>query len=138
MDSSSRQRTGYVQLSLISTLPATESYGALNLYSHRINAYDSKDMAVGLALASHIAIALARNRHDERREVALVAEAVIGQAENLLVERFNLPVKEAHDCLLRVCEANNITLIEVATTLVLDGHSLTVAKAVADQPDESG
>jgi hypothetical protein len=58
------------------------SYGALNLYADRIDAFESAaDWAVADVLATQISIALATQREIKQRGTAMTNRTVIGQAQ---------------------------------------------------------
>ncbi|MET1005459.1 MAG: GAF and ANTAR domain-containing protein [Propionibacteriaceae bacterium] len=94
------------------------SLGALNLYSESANAFDAEDLAVGLALAAHIAVALAASREIDSRDLAIVTRTVIGQAEGILMERYDLTADRAFSVLKRVSQETQAKLASVASELV--------------------
>jgi GAF domain-containing protein len=97
----------------------TEStLGALNLYSHQVEAFDTDDIYNGLALAAHVAVALAAARNAEDLERAITTRTVIGQAEGILMERFNISAEQAFAVLRRVSQHRNIKLSKVAEEVV--------------------
>lgn len=95
-----------------------ESLGALSLYSHRPDAFDTLDHATGLAFAAHIAVALASRRDIDGHNRAMVNRIVIGQAEGILMERYGLTADQAFTFLKRVSQDSNSKLAEVAIELV--------------------
>ncbi len=95
-----------------------KSYGALNLYSERIDGFDHHDNAVGLALSAHIAVALAASREIDTRDLAIVNRTVIGQAEGILMERYDLTAENAFAVLRRVSQERQTKLSVVAADLV--------------------
>jgi len=94
------------------------SFGALNLYSESLDAFDQQDQALGLALAAHIAVALASSREIDTREIAIISRTVIGQAEGILMERYDLTPDKAFSVLRRVSQETQTKLVIVATDLV--------------------
>lgn len=95
-----------------------KSFGALNLYSESVDAFDTQDQALGLALAAHIAVALASSREIDTREIAIISRTVIGQAEGILMERYDLTSDKAFSVLRRVSQDTQTKLVAVATDLV--------------------
>jgi GAF domain-containing protein len=95
-----------------------QSIGALNLYSFHVDAFDARDQAVGLALAAHIAVAVAASRDIDSHDRAIAHRTVIGQAEGLLMERYGLSPEQAFTFLKRVSQDSNTKLTDVAATLV--------------------
>jgi len=98
------------------------SYGALNLYSERQDAFDADDQAVGMALAAQVAVALAVTRAIESRDLAIARRTVIGQAEGILMERFALDADQAFNVLRRISQDSQRKLYDVAADLVRTGQ----------------
>ena len=92
--------------------------GALNLYAHRADAFDSDDVYNGLALAAHVGVALAGAQKAEHLERAITNRTVIGQAEGILMERFDISAERAFAVLRRVSQERNVKLHRVAEELV--------------------
>jgi GAF domain-containing protein len=95
-----------------------DSLGAMNLYSRSPDAFDSEDVENGGALAAHVAVALAEAQNVKNLETAIDARTTIGQAEGILMERFDLLPGQAFDVLRRVSQARNVKLNRVAEELV--------------------
>lgn len=96
----------------------SRSYGSLNLYADRTQAYNSESLAVAQTLAAHIAVAVAARREIDHRGVAMVNRTVIGQAEGILMERFDLSPDQAFNFLRRQSQQSNRKLLQVCTELV--------------------
>ena len=94
------------------------SLGALNLYSHQVDGFEDADTTEGLALASHVSVALAAAQEIETLHSAVEARTVIGQAEGILMERFDLAPHQAFAVLRRVSQESNTRLHAVAAELV--------------------
>lgn len=94
------------------------SLGALNLYSREVDGFDTDDVHNAAALASHVAVALAAAQRSENLERALVNRTAIGQAEGILMERFDLSADQAFAVLTRVSQQRNIKLHKVADEVV--------------------
>lgn len=93
--------------------------GALNMYSKQANAFDHPgDHYEAQALAAHVAVALAAAQEIENLNAALGTRTTIGQAEGILMERFDLSAERAFDVLKRVSSHSNVKLHSVATELV--------------------
>lgn len=95
-----------------------KSLGALNLYSETTDGFDYQDRVIGLALAAHIAVALAASREIDTRDVAMVNRTVIGQAEGILMERYDLSDEKAFSVLRRISQESQTKLVTVAAELV--------------------
>ena len=92
--------------------------GALNLYAERPDAFDADDDAVSHVLARHASIALAHARQESSLWQAIDARKLIGQAQGILMERFDLNADQAFAVLRRYSQDNNIKLRVVAERLV--------------------
>ena len=93
--------------------------GALNMYSRKPGAFeDPGDRYEGLALGAHVAVALAAAQEIEHLQAALGSRTTIGQAEGILMERFDLTPERAFEVLKRVSSHSNTKLHVVATELV--------------------
>ncbi|MBO9521000.1 MAG: GAF and ANTAR domain-containing protein [Nocardioidaceae bacterium] len=95
-----------------------ETVGTLNLYSTKPDAFDLDDQAVAHVLARHAAVALASARKVENLWQAVDARKRIGQAQGILMERFDLTAEQAFAVLLRYSQDNNVKLRAVADQLV--------------------
>ena len=94
------------------------SLGALNLYSRQTHAFSTDDIYNGIALAAHVAVALAASQKEEHLERAVANRTVIGQAEGILMERFSIDAEQAFNVLRRVSQDRNVKLNLIAEGLV--------------------
>lgn len=92
--------------------------GTLNLYSLRPGAFDTDDQAVAHILARHAAVALASARKISNLWEAVDARKRVGQAQGILMERFELNADQAFAVLVRYSQDNNLKLRKVADILV--------------------
>ena len=93
-------------------------YGSLNLYADRSGAFDSNDLATAMIFARHASIALANAHQEQGLLVAIDARKVIGQAQGILMERFDIDADRAFDVLRRYSQNHNQKLHAVASWLV--------------------
>lgn len=93
-------------------------YGSLNLYATHIDAFDEDDVAVATIFIRHAAIALANAHNEQGLQVAIDARKLIGQAQGILMERFDLDADRAFDFLRRQSQAHNVKLRYVAEWVV--------------------
>jgi len=93
-------------------------YGSLNLYSESVNAFGDDDLAVAEILARHASVAIAAAHNEQGLQLAIDARKLIGQAQGILMERFDLDADRAFDVLRRFSQANNLRLREVARQVV--------------------
>lgn len=92
--------------------------GTLNLFHSEPDAFDTDDEAVAAILARHAAVALASVRQAENLWLAIDARKLIGQAQGILMERFDLSADQAFAVLLRYSQNKNLKLRAVAELLV--------------------
>jgi transcriptional regulator with GAF, ATPase, and Fis domain len=95
-----------------------DNLGALNMYSRRLDGFDANQQAEGLALAAHVAIALVAAQEIEQLNNAVSARTVIGQAQGILMERFDIDADRAFSVLRRVSQHQNVRLHRVAADVV--------------------
>jgi GAF domain-containing protein len=123
------QDLGVRSMLCLQLFTSAQSLGALNLYSETPDAFDTEDEAVGLALAAHVAVALAASREVDTRDLAIVNRTVIGQAEGILMERYDLDADKAFSVLKRVSQDTQTKLATVAAELVRTRRIPTVSKS---------
>lgn len=93
-------------------------YGSLNLYAEQTNAFDADDLAVAEIFARHASVALAAVHNEEGLHLAVDARKLVGQAQGILMERFDIDADRAFDVLRRFSQANNLKLRDVASQIV--------------------
>ncbi|RYV52783.1 GAF and ANTAR domain-containing protein [Pengzhenrongella frigida] len=108
-----------------------ETIGALNLYSRSLDAFDADDISTGYYLAAHLAVAIAEAKTAEQLHTAIGTRTAIGQAEGILMERFNLQPAQAFAVLTRISQDSNVRLHLVAAELV---RTRTLPVLAGDQP----
>jgi GAF domain-containing protein len=95
-----------------------DTLGALNMYSKRPDAFTAEDRIEGLALAAQVAVAVAAAREVEGLNSALTNRTVIGQAQGILMERFDMDADRAFAVLRRLSQSRNIRLHSIAADVV--------------------
>lgn len=95
-----------------------DTLGALNLYSSQLNAFESEHRTTGLALAAHVAVALSSAQDAAAQESAVLGASVIGQAQGILMQRYELLPSQAYLVLARAAQRDDSTLLRVAEKLV--------------------
>jgi len=113
-----------------------ETMGTLNAYSREPNAFDVDDQAVAHVLARHAAVALGSARKIENLWLAVDARKRIGQAQGILMERFDLTADQAFAVLLRYSQDNNVKLRVVADRLV-ETRELPISSVPSADPETS-
>ena len=114
-----------------------ETIGTLNAYSKDPDAFDVDDQAVAHVLARHAAVALGNARKIENLWLAVDARKRIGQAQGILMERFDLSADQAFAVLLRYSQDNNVKLRVVADRLVETRELPMTAPEMKDSPEET-
>jgi GAF domain-containing protein len=94
------------------------TWGALNVYSTKPDAFSDEDVHQGQTIAAMAAVALARSINDEQLAAALESRTVIGQAIGMLMERYGLDEDRAFDVLRRLSSQENIKLRDLAAQVV--------------------
>jgi anti-anti-sigma factor len=110
--------------------------GALTFYASAPRWFDSDALAVAEILGRHASIALATARREESLWQAIDARELVGQAQGILMERFDLGDARAFEVLRRFSQNTNTKLNEVARTLVcsrtLPDHSVLTLRGEFD------
>lgn len=106
--------------------------GTLNFYDPAPDHFSPDDQAVAGILASHAATALAKANEVAHLQVAIDGRNRIGQAQGILMERYDLDEDQAFQVLLRYSQDNNIKLRAVAERVVTtralpDGEDVELA-----------
>ncbi|MFL6107303.1 MAG: GAF and ANTAR domain-containing protein, partial [Marmoricola sp.] len=95
--------------------------GTLNFYSRNPHQFSADDQAVAHVLARHAAVAIGAARKEQHLWQAVDARKRIGQAQGILMERYDLSPDKAFAVLLRYSQDRNIKLRLVADQLVENG-----------------
>ncbi|QGG40289.1 GAF and ANTAR domain-containing protein [Aeromicrobium yanjiei] len=115
------QELGVRSMLCLQLFVSGDTIGCLNLYSREPDAFDSHDRTAAHALAAHIAVALSAARKIENLESAVVNRTLIGQAQGMLMQRYEMDAAAAFAVLKRVSQTENRRLHEVAKELVKRG-----------------
>jgi GAF domain-containing protein len=94
------------------------SLGALNLYGRARSSFTTEEIGDGLALAAHVAVALAAAQKMEQLTLAVDTRTLIGQATGMLMERYDLSPDRAFGVLSRLSQHRNVKLRELAEHVV--------------------
>jgi GAF domain-containing protein len=97
--------------------------GTLNIYDSRPHHFSTDDLEVAHVLARHTAIALSRVRESHNFSRAIDSRKLIGQAQGILMERYDLDQDKAFEVLRRYSQNSNVKLRDVAQ-MVLDTRRL--------------
>lgn len=91
--------------------------GALNLYTREIKTHTADDLDIARIAASHIAVELAHHHDDEQLWQSIDARHRIGQAQGILMERFDLDETTSFAALRRFSQSAGASLAIVADSL---------------------
>ena len=97
---------------------ASQTAGALNLFSMRPHAFGPRDETIGAVLAAHAAAAILASRHSEQLQSALSTRDRIGQAKGIIMERYNIDDVAAFDMLRRLSQDTNTKLADIAERVI--------------------
>lgn len=97
---------------------AGSTAGVLTLSWTRPHRVDDHDVALAEVLARHAAVALAGAREHESLRTAVDARKLVGQAQGILMERYDLDDERAFEVLRRYSQDLNLKLNEVARALI--------------------
>jgi GAF domain-containing protein len=92
--------------------------GSLLVYSHRIHAFDDEDVAIARILGAHAAIAVRRLRREEAIERAIDSRTLIGQAEGVIMAKYQVTADQAFAVLTRCSQAANRKLRDISSEVV--------------------
>jgi GAF domain-containing protein len=95
-----------------------DTIGTLNFYDSEPNRFEVADQEVAHLLARHAAVALASAREVQHLWQAVDARKLIGQAQGILMERYQITGDQAFSVLLRYSQDRNVKLREVAGQLI--------------------
>jgi GAF domain-containing protein len=92
--------------------------GSLNLYDSRPDHFAAEDLQVAHVLARHAALAMSRVQESAHLWRAIDARKLIGQAQGILMERYDLNEERAFEVLRRYSQNSNMKLRDVAQMVV--------------------
>ena len=94
--------------------------GSLNFYDQRPDHFDHVDLQVAHLVARHAAIAMDTINDTTNLWKAIDARKLVGQAQGILMERFDIDEEQAFAVLRRYSQDHNVKLHEVAARLVTE------------------
>ncbi|WP_262849551.1 GAF and ANTAR domain-containing protein [Mumia quercus] len=109
---------GVASMLCVSLAPRSRRIAVVSLYSKTPRDFDEDDAAFAHLFARHAAIALHRAEREENLQIALDARKLIGQAQGILMERYQLDESRAFELLRRYSQLHNLKLRAVARLLV--------------------
>jgi GAF domain-containing protein len=112
------RRHGINSMLCVQLFTAEDTLGAINLYGSRPGAFPAETHEEAMALAAHAAVALAGAQQIGNLTTAVAGRTTIGQAEGILMERFDLSPHAAFAVLVRLSSHTGHKLAVVADELV--------------------
>jgi GAF domain-containing protein len=95
-----------------------QTLGAINFYCSAVREFDREDVTMAQVFAQHASVALATAKREEGLRMAIDSRHLIGQAQGILMERFELSSDKAFAVLRRYSQDNNVKLRELADQIV--------------------
>lgn len=96
--------------------------GAVNLYSAQPREFDDLDLEAARVVAAHSSVVLAHIRATHHLRRAVEARTIIGQAEGILMARYQLTPDSAFAVLRRYSQTTNTQIAVLAEKLVSTGR----------------
>lgn len=97
----------------------SRGYGSLNIYADRRSAFTQADEEVAELLAAHATAAFASAERSAGLQTALDSRTIIGQAQGILMQKFDIDADAAFAFLQRISQHENQKLVEVAEAVVV-------------------
>jgi GAF domain-containing protein len=97
---------------------ATQPLGAISLYFRLPQAFTAELLEQAETFATHVSVVLGAMREEAQLRVAVLSKHLIGQAQGILMERYNLSSAQAFGVLRRYSQTANRKLREVAEQVV--------------------
>lgn len=97
---------------------AKEVQGSLNLYGAGTRSFDADDVEVAQIYGAHASVALSAAREGEQLRAAIDSRHLIGLAQGILMERFDITVDRSFEVLRRYSQTRNVKLRQIAAEVV--------------------
>lgn len=115
---SAAAEAGFRSMMGVRLYTSKRTMGSLNLYDSRPHHFSAADLQVAHVLARHAAVAMARVEESDNLWQAIDARKLIGQAQGILMERYDLDDERAFEVLRRYSQNANVKLRDVAQMVV--------------------
>ncbi|QNE20470.1 GAF and ANTAR domain-containing protein [Kribbella qitaiheensis] len=96
----------------------SSTVGVLNLFDPAVDRFSESDDLTAQVFADHAAVAVANARSESSLWQAIESRRLIGQAQGILMERFDLSEEQAFAVLRRYSQDSNVRLREIAKRLI--------------------
>lgn len=97
---------------------STQPLGAMSLYYRLPQEFSASDVELAETFATHVSVVLGAMREEAQLRVAVLSKHLIGQAQGILMERYDLTSGQAFGVLRRYSQTANRKLREVAEQVV--------------------
>lgn len=111
-------RLGIISILAVELGTTGQRVGSINLYGRQPDQFDHDDVAFAHVFAQHAAVALRTANQVAGLRTALGTRTLIGQAEGILMERYEIDEDSAFSILRRFSQDANIKLRDVAQHVV--------------------
>ncbi len=101
-----------------------DATAVLNFFAHHPHAFTDESLELGGIFATHVALAWSMMRRNDRFRSALASRDIIGQAKEVIMERFKLDAVEALNLLTRLSQQSNTTLFEIVRAIIESEHPI--------------
>jgi GAF domain-containing protein len=95
-----------------------QTSGALNLFGFQTNEWNAEAESMGSVLAAHAAAAIVATQQEEQFQAALLSRDRIGQAQGIIMERFDVDDVRAFQMLRQLSQEQNTKLTGVAERVI--------------------
>lgn len=109
---------GYYSVVSASMHTSTRRIGSLNVYSRSMDAFSDSDVEVMGLLSGHATIAIANAKRKQELKEALGSRTLIGQAEGILMQAFDIDSPKAFGYLRRLSQNQNVKLVKIAESII--------------------
>jgi transcriptional regulator with GAF, ATPase, and Fis domain len=108
--------------------------GSLNLYAERVAAFDAEDSEVTVILAHHATAAYLTSSKASAAVRAIDTRTSIGQAQGILMERYDIDAARSFSVLRRYSQQNNVAVRDIALALI-QSRALPDLDPILDEVD---
>ena len=116
---------GFQSVVSVSLRSDQRTFGSLNAYSRRVQAFDEEALDVMELLGVHASVAYASLHTAHTLKQALGSRTVIGQAQGIVMVLYGLDAELAFQYIRRISQHNNVRLVEVCRQIVAERGSAT-------------
>jgi GAF domain-containing protein len=97
---------------------ADRTAGALNVFGHHADVWDTDAETTGAILAAHAATAILAQRKGEQLESALLSRDRIGQAKGIIMQSYGVDDVRAFEMLRRISQETQTKLADIAQRVI--------------------